>query len=95
MSKLLQEINLQVLRQPPTTSTPIPANSSLYHQPYQQPSYQQQAIPSRQFPNINFFQTQQESKSKTQRLKACLLTISHQIQLCLVTYLRDYEKCKS
>ena len=74
---------------PPTTSTPIPANSSLYHQPYEQLSYQQQAIPSRQFPNINFFQTQQESKSKTQRLKACLITISHQIQSCLVTYLKD------
>ena len=46
---------------PPTPSTSIQANSPAYHQPYQQPSYQQQAIPSRQFPNINCFQTQQES----------------------------------
>ena len=53
MSKLLQEINLQVLRQPhrhPGKQSPV------YHQPYQQ-----QTIPSRQFPNINCFQTQQES----------------------------------
>ena len=43
---------------PPTPSTPVQANSSVYHQPYQQPPYQEQAIPSRQFPNINCFQTQ-------------------------------------
>ena len=45
----------------PTPSTPIQVNNPACHQPYQQPSYQQQAIPSRQFPNINCFQTQQES----------------------------------
>ena len=45
----------------PTPSTPIQASSPVYHQPYQQPSYQQQATPSRQFPNRNCFQTQQES----------------------------------
>ena len=45
----------------PTLSTPIQTYSPVYHQAYQQPSYQQQAIPSRQFPNINCFQTQQES----------------------------------
>ena len=46
---------------PPTPSTPIQTKSPVYHQPYQQLSYQQQAIPSRQFPNINCFQTRQES----------------------------------
>ena len=46
---------------PSTPSTPIQANSPAYHQPYQQLLYQQQAIPSIQFPNINCFQTQQES----------------------------------
>ena len=46
---------------PPTPSIPIQANIPVYHQQYQQPSYQQQAILSRQFPNINGFQTQQES----------------------------------
>ena len=46
---------------PPTPSIPIQANTPVYHQQYQQPSYQQQAILSRQFPNINGFQTQQES----------------------------------
>ena len=51
----------QFIRPPPTPSTPIQANSPVYHQLYQEPSYRQQAIPSRQFPNINCFQTQQES----------------------------------
>ena len=46
---------------PPTPSTPIRANSPVYLQPYQQLSYQHQVIPSRQFPNINCFQTQKES----------------------------------
>ena len=45
----------------PTPSAPIQANSPEYHQPYQQPLYQEQEILSRQFPNINCFQTQQES----------------------------------
>ena len=48
----------------PTSLTLIQANSPVYHQPYQQPSYQQQAVPSRQFPNINCFQTQQEGNVK-------------------------------
>ena len=45
----------------PTPLAPIQANSPVYHQPYQQPLYQEQEILSRQFPNINCFQTQQES----------------------------------
>ena len=39
----------------PTPSTLIQANSPVYHQ-----QYQQEAILPRQFPSINFFQTQQE-----------------------------------
>ena len=78
---------------PSTPSSPIQANSPVYHQSYQQPSYQQQAIPSRQFLNINCFQTQQESNgNQTQLLQACLITISHQTRSCLLTYLRDQEK---
>ena len=40
---------------PPTPSALIQANSAVYHRPYQQTSYQQQAILPRQFPNINCF----------------------------------------
>ena len=53
-----QQANIQVAEKDqftsplPTQSTPIQVNSPVYHQPYQQ-----QAIPSRQFPNINCFQT--------------------------------------
>ena len=62
-----QQVNVQAATRdqftssPPTPSILIQADSSIYHQPYQQPSYQQQAIPSRQFPGIDCFQTQQES----------------------------------
>ena len=46
---------------PPSTSTPIQANSPVYHQPYHQPSYQQQAIPSRLYTVISTVFKQQES----------------------------------
>ena len=69
----------------PTPSTPIQADSPVYHRPYQQPSYQQQTIRSRQFLNINSFQTQQESNvNQTQPLQACLITTSHQNGSCLI-----------
>ena len=38
---------------PSSTSTLIQANSPVYHQPYHQPSYQQQAIPSRLYTVIS------------------------------------------
>ena len=52
-----QQANIQAAARdqftsPPTPLTPIQANSPVYHQSYQQSSYQHQAIPSRQFPNM-------------------------------------------
>ena len=52
--------------------------------------YQQQAIPSRQFPNVSYFQTQQESEvNQNTTFTSMLNDDSHQTQSCLVTYLRD------
>ena len=58
-----QQVNVQTAARDqftghlPTTSTLIQANSPVYQQ------YQQQTIPSKQFPSINCFQTQQESNT--------------------------------
>ena len=86
-----QQVNVQAAARdqftspPATPLTPIQANSLVYHQ-----SYQQQAIPSRQFPNISYFQTQQESDvNQNTTFTSMLNNDSHQTQSCLVTYLRD------
>ena len=91
-----QQVNVQAAARDQFTSplatplTPIQANSLAYHQLYQQLLYQQQAIPSRQFPNISYFQTHQESDmNQNTTFTSMLNNDSHQTQSCLVTYLRD------
>ena len=92
MSKLLQEINLQVLHQPfrhlfkQTVLYIINRinNRRVNNRQYRQDNFQISSV---------FKHNKKAMWTKTQLLQACLITISHQTRSCLVTYLlRENDK---